>query len=141
MKRKPFFRLTPITIWHTIFPDRYNRWRYMGYAYNLFKEGTEGYEYIDAFFRYVDLKMRPWWCPKTVLRLLHLLGNDNSIIRVRWWWAHSLYRKITKGIFITDVKTKFDTLRVYGYFTDEIDQAVEALEDKVDPLIKAQYNG
>ena len=110
----------------------------MGYGYNLFKEGTEGYEYIEAFFRYVDSKMRPWWCPKTLLRLLHLLGNDNSIVRVRWWWAHNLYRKITKGIFITDVKTKWSELRVYGWFTDEIERAVQELEKKVNPIIKSQ---
>lgn len=136
MKRKPFYRLTPVTIWQTIFPNKDSKWMYIGYGYNLFNEGTEGYEYIEAFFRYVDSKMRPWWCPKTLLRLLHLLGNDNSVVRVRWWWAHNLYRRITKEIFITDVKTKWSTLRVYGYFTDEINQAVLALEKKVNPLLK-----
>ena len=140
-KREPFFRLTPLTLWETVFPGKLNQWRYMGYGFNIFKEGTEGYEYIEAFFRYVDSKMRPWWCPKTVLRLLYLLGNDNSIIRVRWWWAHNLYRKITKGILITDVKTKWDTLRVYGWFTHEIYCAVEDLEKKVNPIIKTQYDG
>lgn len=139
MKTRPLNPLTPIRIWKTVFPSSFGRWKYMGYGFNIFKEGTEGYEYVEAFFRYVDSKMRPWWCPKTLLRLLHLLGNDNSIVRIRWWWAHNLYRKITKGIFITDVKTKWDTLRVYGYFTDEIDEAVKALEKKVNPIIRSQY--
>lgn len=136
MKKKYHNKLNLKTLWATVFPTHYNRWKYMGYGFNIFDEGTEGYEYIEAFFRYVDSKLRPRWCPKTLLRLLHLIGNDNSIVRVRWWWAHNLHKKITNGIMITDVKSKWGTLRVYGYFTDEIYTALDDLEKKVDPLIE-----
>jgi len=136
-KKKYYFnKLTPKTFWNTIFPGKQRRWVYMGYGYNLFREGTEGYEYIDTFFEYVDSQMRSKWCPKTVLRLLHLVGNDNSIVRVRWWWAHKLHRKLAKGILINDVKEKYGTLRIYGYFTNEIYEELKKLEKKVDPLLK-----
>jgi hypothetical protein len=138
-KRRYFHRLTPITFYQTIFPTSYYRWEYLGYTFNIFDEGTEGAKIIDDFFKFVDSKARPWWCPKTILRILHLIGNDSSIARVRWWWAHNLHRTIMKGILITDVKTKFSELRIYGYFSDEIEEEVRRLEDLVHPLIKKQY--
>jgi len=55
----------------------------------------------------MDHKAKPFWCPRWFLRFLHLYGNDNSVVRVRNWRLHELYRKITKGYFIWDWKTKW----------------------------------
>ena len=41
------------------------------------------------------------------MRFLHLFGNDNSIVRMRNKRLHDLHKKITKGIFIWDYKTKW----------------------------------
>lgn len=55
----------------------------------------------------MDYKARPAWCPRWFLRFLHKYGNDNSCVRVRNWRLHELYRKLTKGYFIWDYKTKW----------------------------------
>jgi hypothetical protein len=117
-----------ITVGHVlkcVFPERGNEYDYLGYAwYNINKDGTlsAANRLLRGFFKQVDKVARPWWCPRFVLRLLHLFGSDNSIVRVRNWKLHNLERRLTKGIAITDTKWKYDSFRIYGYFTEELDQ-------------------
>jgi len=59
---------------------------YLGYTYYYVKRDgsvTKGEELLKEFFIEVDKAARPWWCPKFVLRLLNLFGNDRSMVRVR----------------------------------------------------------
>ena len=117
-----------ITVGHVlrcVFPERGFEYDYLGYAwYNINKDGTLNAEdrLLRGFFKQVDKVARPWWCPRFVLRLLHLFGSDNSIVRVRNWKLHNLELRLTKGISITDTKWKYDSFRIYGNFTEELDQ-------------------
>ena len=117
-----------ITVGHVlkcVFPARGNEYDYLGYAwYNINKDGTLSAtnRLLRGFFKQVDKVARPWWCPRFVLRLLHLFGSDNSIVRVRNWKLHNLERRLTKGIAITDTKWKYDSFRIYGNFTEELYQ-------------------
>ena len=117
-----------ITVGHVlrcVFPERGFEYDYLGYAwYNINKDGTLNAEdrLLRGFFKQVDKVARPCWCPRFVLRLLHLFGSDNSIIRVRNWKLHNLELRLTKGIAITDTKWKYDSFRIYGNFTKELDQ-------------------
>ena len=126
-KRGPVHTMD-ITVGHVlkcVFPERGNEYDYLGYAwYNINKDGTLSAtnRLLRGFFKQVDKVARPWWCPRFVLRLLHLFGSDNSIVRVRNWKLHNLERRLTKGIAITDTKWKYDSFRIYGYFTEELDQ-------------------
>jgi hypothetical protein len=120
----------PITfkdVWDCFFPQ--NEWKYysyLGYIDFLYKKGTKEYNLIKELVEFIDKKAKPFWCPRFVLRLLHLYGNDNSIVRCRNQklsrWAH----KLRKGIFITDMKTKWDSwdVRVYGTFTRAIENKI-----------------
>lgn len=56
----------------------------------------------------MDYEAKPKYCPRWFLRFLHLFGNDKSIVRVRNFKLHNLFRKLTKGIFIWDYKTKWE---------------------------------
>ena len=109
-----------------------NKYSYLGYVY--WSKKSPEYSLIMSFIKDLDKIVKPWWCPRFFLRLTHLLGNDNSIARVRNWTIHRLQQKITKGIMITDLKWKFGTFRIYGYFTDEIenlaDRYCEILDNK-----------
>jgi hypothetical protein len=55
----------------------------------------------------MDYEAKPKGCPRWFLRLLHLFGSDNSIIRVRNLTLHNLKVKLTKGIMMNDYKTKW----------------------------------
>ena len=109
--------------WQCFFPARGYKYTYLGYAF--YYPGKIDETLLKMFFKKVDKVARPWWCPKFVLRLLHLYGNDNSIVRVKYWWAHNLFNKITKGVMITDMKWKYDSYRIYGRFPEEIDDLAD----------------
>ena len=127
-----------ITVSHIIncfFPQKGDEYSYLGYAYYYVKEDgrlTYSNQLELDFFKAVDKVARPWWCPKFILRLTHLFGNDNSIIRMRNSNIANLHTKITKGIMITDIKWKYDSFRIYGYFTKELDELAKELCNKME---------
>lgn len=95
-------RLYTRILFPTNFADKYS---YLGMT-PYEKEG----EFFDVIYPLVlamDYQAKPWWCPRFVLRFLHHFGDDNSIVRVRVRWMSDLKRKITKGIKIYDIKTKW----------------------------------
>jgi len=115
--------------------DTHEKYRYLGITYNIFRVNTRNAELLDDFYKFVDSKVKPWYVPRWFLRLLHLFGNDNSIVRVRSQWIHKLHRKLTGGVIIQQVKTKFGTLRIYGYFTEEIQNRITELEKEINPTL------
>ena len=80
----------------------------------------------------MDYEAKPWWCPRWFLRFLQVFGNDNSIVRVRNRRLHDLFNKITKGIQITDTKWKWESFRIYGYFTKELDELAKTTCIKIE---------
>jgi len=94
-------------IWAVFFPADFNqKYKYLGSV----PWNPEGdiFKALEPLVIFMDYKAKPWWCPRWFLRLLHLFGNDNSIVRVRNWYLHNLFRNITKGYMITDYKTKWN---------------------------------
>lgn len=112
------------------------KYRYLGITWNIFREGSQEHYSLKDFIKKVDKVAKPWWCPRWFLRLLHLAGNDNSIVRVRNWKAHRLQNKLTGGIMIQDIKTKYGTLRVYGSFPEEIMDELTKLENFINPKLE-----
>lgn len=134
-----------ITVRHVLkcmFPKRGDEYRYLGYAwYNINKLGSLTVEdrLLRIFFKHVDMVARPWWCPRFVLRLLHLFGSDDSIVRVRNRKLHNLELRLTKGISITDTKWKYDSFRIYGNFTSELDQLAADTCKKIETEYEKKY--
>jgi len=114
------------------------RYRYIGVTWNIFDEieETNNYKYLEELIKFIAKEARPWYLPWFVLNLLHLYGNDNSIIRVKNWKLHRLHKYFTKGILIQDIKIKWGTIRVYGYFNEKITQKLKEIEDKINPTLK-----
>ena len=116
-----------------------NEWayyRYLGYVDFLYKQGTQECELIKELIKFIEKEAKPFWCPRFVLRLLHLYGNDNSIVRCRNQMLSRWHRKLLGGIFITDMKTKWDghDLRVYGTFTRKIEKKIYETENNLSKL-------
>jgi hypothetical protein len=116
---------------------RNDKYHYLGISRNIFEEGTDLHEYLEEFIMFVAKKAKPWWCPAFVLNLLHLFANDNSIVRCRDQHLASAFKYITKGLLITDIKIKYGTIRVYGYFSQEVDDELTKLENLIDPHLEA----
>lgn len=117
--------------------NREHKYHYLGISWNIFKEGTDLYDYVEDFISFVAKKAKPWWCPIFVLNLLHLFASDNSIVRCRDIHLSSVLKYFTGGLLITDIKIKYGTLRVYGYFTQEVNDELKKLENLINPHLEA----
>lgn len=80
----------------------------------------------------IEKEMWPSWMPFPIKRLIHWLATGNSVVYVKYWWAYRLRCRLTKGQMITDIKEKYATLRIYGYFSEEIDAIIDLAEAECD---------
>jgi hypothetical protein len=82
----------------------------------------------------MDYEAKPKWCPRWVLRFLHVFGNDKSIVRVRNRFLSNLSKKLTKGITLYDYKTK------WSYYDLRISIAApQYLQDLADDIEYGYY--
>ena len=90
------------------------------------------FEAMEPLVIFMDYKAKPWWCPRWFLRFLQLFGDDNSIVRVRNRRLSNLKRRLTKGIQLTDYKTKWEwyDLRISICGTDQMYDLSNAIEDR-----------
>jgi hypothetical protein len=96
-----------LDIINVFFPKTFHaKYSYLGSV--PWNEKDELFKVLEPLVIFMDYKARPKWCPRWFLRLLHLFGNDNSIVRVRNFTLHNLHRKLTKGFMIYDYKTKWE---------------------------------
>lgn len=108
----------------------YEKYHYLGSV--PWREEGSLFKAMQPLVIFMDYKAKPWWCPRWVLRFLHLFGDDNSIVRVRNRTLHNLKRKLTKGLSINDYKTKWDwfDLRISIHGTEQMNNLAEAIESK-----------
>jgi len=83
----------------------YEKYGYLGSV--PWREDSELFKAMEPLVIFMDYKAKPKWCPRWFLRFLHLVGSDNSVVRVKNRTLHNLHRKLTKGIFMYDYKTKW----------------------------------
>jgi len=73
-----------------------------------YKKDSEVFKAMYPLILAMDYEAKPKWCPRWFLRFLHLFGSDKSVVRVRNFRLHNLEKKLTKGIFMWDYKTKWE---------------------------------
>ena len=107
----------------------YEKYHYLGSV--PCKEGGDIFKAMEPLVIFMDYKARPKWCPRFVLRFLHLFGDDNSIVRVRNRTLSNLKRKLTKSILIWDYKTKWQwyDLRISIAGTDQMHDLANSIEN------------
>jgi hypothetical protein len=109
----------------------YGKYKYLGSV--PWNEDGDIFKAMEPLVIFMDHKAKPKWCPRWVLRFLHLFGSDNSIVRVRNRTLHNLGRRLTKGFMIWDYKTKWTEydLRISVSGTDQMQDLADAIEHKV----------
>lgn len=111
------------------FPKDFNeKYGYLGYVYA--SETSDAGKVIRPLVLAMDRKAKSWWCPRWFLRLLDLLGNDKSIVRVRNRGLSNLFRKLTKGYRFIDWKTKWEwyDLRISIHGCKELQDMADQIE-------------
>jgi len=104
--------------WREIRPIFFPKDFYETYSYLGSVPYNEEGDYFKAIYPLVlamDYEAKPKFCPRWFLRFLDVFGNDSSIVRVRNRRLSDLFSKLTKGIRLTDYKTKwiYYDLRIY----------------------------
>ena len=115
------------------FPKNFEeKYRYLGSV--PYDPRTDTFKALLPLVLAMDYEAKPKWCPRWVLRFLHVFGNDKSIIRVRNMFLHNLSRKLTKGITLYDYKTK------WSYYDLRISiGAPQYLQDLADDIEHGYY--
>jgi hypothetical protein len=132
-KKRKYIHTRDITlddIRAVFFPKDFNeKYSYLGCV--PYEDG-DIFKAMEPLVIFMDYKAKPKWCPRWVLRFLHLFGSDNSIVRVRNRHLSNLKHKLTKGIQLTDYKTKWEwyDLRISVYGTKEMLDLADAIEWK-----------
>jgi len=108
----------------------YGKYKYLGSVPH--NEDSDIFKAMEPLVIFMDHKAKPKWCPRWVLRFLHLFGSDNSIVRVRNRTLYNLEQRLTKGIQLTDYKTKWEwyDLRISICGTKQIYDLSDAIEHK-----------
>lgn len=89
------------------FPKNFHeKYKYLGEVPH--REGSSIFKAVYPLVLAMDYEARPKWCPRWVLRLLHLYGSNNSVVRVRNTRLRGLKNKLTRGIMFMDYKTKWE---------------------------------
>jgi hypothetical protein len=118
-------------VYEVFFPKNfYEKYCYLGSV--PWREEGDVFKAIEPLIIFMDSKAKPWWCPRWVLRFLHLFGSDHSIVRVRNRTLHNLSRKLTKGYLLADYKTKWSEydLRISVWGTGQMNWMADAIEAK-----------
>jgi len=133
-KKKTRVKFSPVK-WEDIkkvfFPKNfYEKYKYLGSV--PWSEEGKIFKAMRPLVLLMDLKARPWWCPRWFLRFLHLFGSDNSIVRVRNFTLHNLEKKLTGGYMIWDYKTKWSEydLRISIAGDEELMYLTDSIEEK-----------
>lgn len=106
----------------------YEKYQYLGsIPYN---ENGAIFKVMEPLIIFMDYQAKPKWCPRWFLRFLCLFGSDNSIVRVRNFRLHNLFRRLTKGIQLTDWKTKWEwyDLRISVHANEQINDLADMIE-------------
>ena len=113
------------------FPKNFHeKYQYLGCV--PWHEEGDIFKAMEPLIIFMDYKAKPKYCPRWFLRFLHLFGSDNSIVRIRNWTLHNLAKRLTKGILLTDYKTKWYDydLRISVYGTQQMLDLSDAIEYK-----------
>lgn len=96
-----------------------------------YKEDSDTFKAMYPLILAMDYEARPKGCPRWFLRFLHTFGSDKSVVRVRNFRLHNLEKKLTKGIFIWDYKTKWShyDLRITLSCPKHLQELSDAIEE------------
>lgn len=83
----------------------YEKYMYLGAV--PYREDSEIFAAVYPLVLAMDYEAKPKYCPRWVLRFLHLFGSDNSLVRIRNFKLHQLEKKLTGGMLFVDYKTKW----------------------------------
>lgn len=115
-------------LYKVFFPSTFKeRYRYLGY---IPYEDDELFNLLLPLILTADFFAKPKWCPRWLLRLVHLLGNGNTVYFINNSLFHKIYKKLTNGVLFLDYKLKWTDydLRITIYGNDLLQNLANDIE-------------
>jgi hypothetical protein len=104
------------------------KYRHIGYSYPGVPKGWVSI--VEEAIIKIEKEMWPSWIPIFLKRKIHYWATDNSVVKVKSKFWYKIREKLTKGQIITDIKDKYATLRIYGFFGQDIGSVISEAEKK-----------
>jgi len=101
----------------------FEKYRHIGYSYPGVPNGWKNI--VNNMI--IDIEKQMWpqkYLPLFVKRLIHYLATGNTVVRVKYDSFDKLRKYLTKNQMVIDIKDKYAELRVYGYFSQEVEEIV-----------------
>lgn len=103
------------------------KYRHIGYSYASVPKFWK--PIVEKHLVRIEKIMWPqWWMPKFIKRSISWLSNGGSVVRIKYRWAYKIREYLTGHQIIQDIKEKYGTLRIYGYYGKEIDDIITQAE-------------
>jgi hypothetical protein len=104
------------------------KYRHIGYSYPGVPKGWV--RIVEDAIVKIERAMWPRWIPLFVKRWIHYMATGNSVVRVKNRFWYKVRTKLTKNMIITDIKDKYASLRIYGYFNKDIEAIISKASKK-----------
>jgi hypothetical protein len=105
-----------------------NKYRYLGYTHLSVGDGWK--PLVVELIKIIDREVRPWYIPLWLINIISDMGCGGSIVRIKNVYFYYVLIKLTKNVKIHDIKDKYAELRVYGAFTDVIENHINKTVEK-----------
>jgi len=104
------------------------KYRHIG---NSFPSVPKGWvPIVERTIELIESEMWVKWLPKFIKRYIHEKATGNSVYYIRSPFWNKIRNKLTKGMIVHDIKDKYATLSIYGYFNDRIETIIESAEEE-----------
>lgn len=108
--------------------SKFDKYRYMGAVY---PETSEFWKpAILTMLGDIDKYIRPWWMPRIILNTIYDVSHKKGKT-TNWYWNQVL-ESLHSLAYVHQIKSKFATLRVYGLFSDRVQEIVKVAEGVCD---------
>jgi hypothetical protein len=102
------------------------KYRHIGYSFPGVPKGWVAI--VEEAIVKIEKEMWPKWIPMFLKRKIHYWATGNSVVRVESNFWYRVRTKLTGGQIITDIKDKYATLRIYGFYNAGIDKIIAKAE-------------
>jgi hypothetical protein len=108
----------------------YKKYSHVGYSYLNVNDGWK--PIVKKAVIEIEKEMWVKWLPFFIKRWIHYLAYGRSVYYIKFRIFYKLRNILTNGNIITDIKDKYATLRIYGFFNNKINFIIEKAEKECD---------
>lgn len=104
------------------------KYRHIGYSFPGVPKGWV--PIVEETIVKIEKEMWPSWIPMFLKRKIHYWATGNSVVAIKNKFWYKVREKLTNKQVITDIKDKYASLRIYGFYGHKINDIILDAERK-----------